>query len=61
MVSGNLYGLPNSYLRVIYESFYGFKLFDFGKVPKNVSHKNDILSEHRIIKMRIITLSYVKN
>ena len=40
--------------------FYGFQLFDFGKVPKNVSQKNDILSEHRIIKMRIITLSYEK-
>ena len=45
---------------MIYESFYGFQLFDFGKVPKNVSQKNDILSEHRIIKMRIITLSYEK-
>ena len=26
----------------------------------NISSKNDIVSEHRIIKMRIITLSYEK-
>ena len=36
---GNLYHFPSNNLRVIYESFYGFQLFDFGKVPKTSRRK----------------------
>ena len=35
-----------------------FLILEKFQFKKNVSSKNDILSEHRIIKMRIITLSY---
>ena len=37
--SGYLNDFPSNNLRVMYESFYGFQLFDFGKVPKNFSQK----------------------